>query len=106
MVYPGGIGTLAQTIQAGIPHLVVPHAHDQPDNAARVERLGLGKRIYPEKYQGRAVASLLKDLLSDSGIIDRCRSFSARIQSESALARACTLIEGLAVRPVEREIPA
>ena len=65
MVYPGGIGTLAQTIQAGIPHLVVPHAHDQPDNAARVERLGLGKRIYPEKYQGRAVASLLKDLLSE-----------------------------------------
>jgi hypothetical protein len=44
--------------------------------------------------------------LSDSGIIDRCRSFSARIQSESALEQACTLIEGLSVRPVEREIPA
>jgi UDP:flavonoid glycosyltransferase YjiC (YdhE family) len=100
MVYPGGIGTLAQTIQAGIPHLVVPHAHDQPDNAARVERLGLGKRIYPEKYRGRSVASLLKDLLSDLGIINRCRSFSARIQSEAALARACTLIEGWAGQPV------
>ncbi len=96
MVYPGGIGTLAQTIQAGIPHLVVPHAHDQPDNAARVERLGLGKHIYPEKYRGRTAASLLKDLLSDSGMIERCRSFSARIQSEAALEQACSLIEGLA----------
>jgi rhamnosyltransferase subunit B len=99
MVYPGGIGTLAQTIHAGIPHLVVPHAHDQPDNAARVERLGLGKRIDPEKYRGEKVASLLAELLSDSGIVERCRSFSARIQSETALEHACSLIEGLATRP-------
>jgi rhamnosyltransferase subunit B len=96
MVYPGGIGTMAQTIHAGVPHLVVPHAHDQPDNAARVECLGLGKFIYPEKYRAAKVASLLKDLLSDSALADRCRSFSARVQSGAALERACTLIEGLA----------
>jgi rhamnosyltransferase subunit B len=99
MVYPGGIGTLAQAIHAGVPHLVVPHAHDQPDNAARVERLGLGKRIYPEKYRGERVASLLTELLSDSGIVERCRSFSARIRSEAGLERACSLIEGLLAHP-------
>jgi rhamnosyltransferase subunit B len=99
MVYPGGISTLAQTIQAGVPHLVVPHAHDQPDNAARVERLGLGKCIYPEKYRGEKIARLLTELLSDSRIAERCRSFSAQIQSEGALAKACSLIEGLADGP-------
>ena len=36
---------MAQTIQTGVPDLVVPHAHDQPDNAARVKRLGLGKCV-------------------------------------------------------------
>ena len=90
---------MAQTIQAGVPHLVVPHAHDQPDNAARVERLGLGKCIYPEKYRGAKLASLLKELLADSGLYERCRSFAARIQSDAALDNACSLIEGLAQEP-------
>ena len=41
-VYHGGIGTLAQAVRAGVPHLVVANAHDQPDNGQRIERLGLG----------------------------------------------------------------
>ncbi len=45
LVYHGGIGTLAQTIKAGIPHLVVPNGHDQFDNGWRIERLGLGRSI-------------------------------------------------------------
>jgi len=98
MVYPGGIGTMAQTIQAGVPHLVVPHAHDQPDNAARIERLGLGKSIYPERYRRDRAASLLKKLCSDSSIAKRCRDYSSRIDSEAALDQACRLIEGLAPR--------
>ena len=101
MIYPGGIGTLAQTIRAGVPHLVVPHAHDQPDNAARIEKLGLGKRIYPEKYRGPAVAALLQELLSDSELHARCGQFARRIQPDAALAQACTLIEGLAPRTNE-----
>ena len=40
LVYHGGIGTLAQTIERGIPHLAVPNGHDQFDNAWRIERLG------------------------------------------------------------------
>ena len=99
IVYPGGIGTLAQTIQAGVPHLVVPHAHDQPDNAGRVLRLGLGKYIYPGKYRGGKVAALLKGLLANREIAERCRNSAARIDSAAALERACSLIEGIAITP-------
>ena len=95
IVYPGGIGTLAQTIRAGIPHLVVPHAHDQPDNAARVVKLRLGRFVRPEKYRGPAVAGILKELLCDSALTARCQSFSERINSEATLALSCCLIEGL-----------
>ena len=95
IVYPGGIGTLAQTIRAGIPHLVVPHAHDQPDNSARVAKLGLGRFVYPEKYRGPAVAGILKELLRDSALTARCHSFSERINSEVTLALSSSLIEGL-----------
>lgn len=108
MVYPGGIGTMAQTIHAGIPHLVVPYAHDQPDNAARMERLGLGMRVDPKQYRAGAVASLLKKLTADPEIRSQCRAFSSRIQSEAALAQACSLIEGLgsAQEPSETAAPA
>jgi UDP:flavonoid glycosyltransferase YjiC (YdhE family) len=59
LVYHGGVGTLAQGIKAGIPHLVVPNSHDQPDNARRVEQLGLGCRVYPERYKAARVAQIL-----------------------------------------------
>lgn len=95
MVYPGGIGTMAQTIRAGIPHLVVPHAHDQPDNAARIKRLGLGDFMYPEKYRAAEVADALRRLSADATLTQRCREFASRIDSQAALERACTLIESL-----------
>ncbi|HET7226412.1 MAG TPA: glycosyltransferase, partial [Candidatus Eisenbacteria bacterium] len=38
IVHQGGIGTTAQAMRAGRPMLVVPFAHDQFDNAARVAR--------------------------------------------------------------------
>jgi rhamnosyltransferase subunit B len=41
LVHHGGIGTGAQALAAGIPQLVVPFAHDQFDNAARLRRLGV-----------------------------------------------------------------
>lgn len=42
LIHHGGIGTVAQALQCGIPQLVVPQAHDQFDNAYRVEQLGAG----------------------------------------------------------------
>ncbi|MFM9108664.1 MAG: glycosyltransferase [Chloroflexota bacterium] len=35
VIHQGGIGTLAQAMRSGQPSLIVPFAHDQPDNAAR-----------------------------------------------------------------------
>lgn len=45
LVHHGGIGTSAQALAAGIPQLVVPFAHDQFDNAARLHRLGVALRL-------------------------------------------------------------
>jgi rhamnosyltransferase subunit B len=98
LVYPGGIGTLAQAVHAGIPHLIVPHGHDQPDNAFRIERLGLGMRIYPEKYKAPRVAQLLTQLLGSSQIRSRCAEFAQKIDSGASLDTACDLLEGLGER--------
>lgn len=44
-VHHGGIGTIAEAMRAGVVQIVVPSAHDQPDNAARLERLGIGVTV-------------------------------------------------------------
>jgi rhamnosyltransferase subunit B len=45
VVHHGGIGTTAKCIAAGIPQLIIPRSHDQPDNAQRIVQLGLGKAL-------------------------------------------------------------
>jgi UDP:flavonoid glycosyltransferase YjiC (YdhE family) len=95
LVYHGGIGTLAQAIQAGIPHLVVPNGHDQPDNGVRIERLGLGFSVYPEKYKARSVARRLGELQTSSKIQQCCQEYAGKIHPQTALERACKLIEQL-----------
>jgi UDP:flavonoid glycosyltransferase YjiC (YdhE family) len=95
LVHPGGIGTIAQGIKAGIPHLIVPHSNDQPDNAFRIERLGLGAAIYPERYRAARVARVLSRLLGSPAIRGRCREFAPRVDSSAAVDCACGLLEGL-----------
>src|SRR5262245_42244430 len=97
LVYHGGIGTLAQTIKAGIPHLVVPHGHDQFDNAFRIERLGLGRGIPQTRYRAGRVAEAIKTMLGNSNVQARARDYATRVDGDAAVNRACELIEGLIV---------
>lgn len=78
VVHHAGIGTTAKAIAAGIPQLAIPRAHDQPDNAARIERLGLGLRLaYPALTQKRAIP-LLSKILNEPLIAATCREFATR----------------------------
>src|SRR5690606_34135251 len=53
LVYHGGVGTCAQALQAGIPHLVQHMAHDQLDNLSRVRDLGVGDGLAPKQFKAR-----------------------------------------------------
>ncbi|HEY9300130.1 MAG TPA: glycosyltransferase, partial [Phormidium sp.] len=65
IVHQGGIGTTAQALRAGRPTLVMPYSHDQPDNAARVERLGTSRTIPRKQYSAPRVAKKLGELLKN-----------------------------------------
>jgi rhamnosyltransferase subunit B len=95
LVYHGGIGTLAQTIKAGIPHLVVPCAHDQFDNGWRIEQLGLGRSIPQTRYRASSAVDAMRAILADPPMQGRARDYAAKVDSASALTRACELIEDL-----------
>ena len=45
VVHQGGSGTTGQVMRAGRPMLVVPYAHDQPDNALRARKLGIAASL-------------------------------------------------------------
>ncbi|MEA3173337.1 MAG: rhamnosyltransferase subunit [Gammaproteobacteria bacterium] len=96
MVYHGGIGTLAQGIKAGVRHLVVPHGYDQFDSGWRIEQLGLGRCIPDSRYRAARVAPVMRQLLDDASLMQRCRQFSSRVDSPATLAHACELLESIA----------
>ena len=56
LVHHGGIGTTAEALRAGTPQLVVPLAHDQFDNAARVAALGVGASLRAAQSPATACA--------------------------------------------------
>ena len=64
-VHHGGIGTLSQGFAAGVPQLIMAMAHDQPDNAYRLEKLGAGLSLTPRTFTPARVQSTLHRLLTD-----------------------------------------
>jgi rhamnosyltransferase subunit B len=96
LVHHGGIGTAAQAFAAGIPQLITPFAHDQFDNAARVERLGCGFQM-DSHASAEAMLESLKRLLEDERIQRNCAAFRPRVESgESACMKALSAIETVA----------
>jgi rhamnosyltransferase subunit B len=93
IVHHGGIGTASQAFAAGIPQLITPFAHDQFDNAARVESLGCGVQMRSHA-SGPAMLEVLKRLLADERIQSNCAAFRPRVVSgESACMKALATIE-------------
>ncbi len=105
LVHHGGIGTASQAFAAGIPQLVTPFAHDQFDNAARIERLGCGFQI-ASHGSGEAMLAALKKLLGDERIQRNCAAFRPRIvPGESACLKALSAIEAVAVEALGKNRP-
>jgi len=95
IVHQGGVGTTHQALASGRPMLVVPHAHDQPDNAARVARLGVARTLYPKRYTVNAVTRELGALLEDERYASRAKEVAATVRAEAGAATACGAIERL-----------
>ncbi len=59
IIHHGGIGTTSRAINAGVPQLIRPMAFDQFDNAARVERFGMGMCLRRERDLPETLTKLL-----------------------------------------------
>jgi UDP:flavonoid glycosyltransferase YjiC (YdhE family) len=93
VVHQGGVGTTGQGLRSGRPVLIVPHAHDQFDNAARVARLGCGRKLPRPRYDARTVTQELGLLLSDARYAQRATEVGAIVREENGATVAVDAIE-------------
>lgn len=91
VLHHGGIGTTAAALFAGRPHLILPLGADQPDNAAHIERLGLGRRL-PKPLTSAKALSVARAALACT---PHAQAFMVRLSQTGSLAAARALLNTL-----------
>ena len=91
IVHHGGIGTIAQALKAGRPQLITPYFVDQPDNAARVQRLGVARVIPLKQWAVTTVVRELRALMADSALIARAEVIGRQISMENGAAELAAI---------------
>ena len=95
VVHQCGAGTTAQALRAGRPTLLVPHGHDQFDNARRVRKLGVARTLFPNEYRAPRVARELGALLDEPRYRERAAAVSVVVREERGAETAVAAIEPL-----------
>ena len=95
-VHHGGVGTLGEALRAGRPMLIVPFAHDQPDNAARVVRLGVARTASRRTITAADLATELDRLLGRPSYAQRARDVGQIVGGEDGAGVASDIIEEIA----------
>jgi rhamnosyltransferase subunit B len=93
IVHQGGVGTTGQALRAGQPMLIVPFGQDQPDNASRCVRLGVGRTLSPSRFTVRRAVSELSELLDNPSYRERAAEVGQRVREENGTKQACDAIE-------------
>jgi UDP:flavonoid glycosyltransferase YjiC (YdhE family) len=93
LVHHGGVGTCAQGLAAGIPQLTMPMGFDQPDNALRLGRLGVGAWVVPRQFTAPRVAKELGEMLLSEATAAACRKYAEAIAASDPVGQTCDLLE-------------
>lgn len=94
IVHHGGIGTTAAALEAGCPQVILPLAWDQPDNAARMTRLGVGVSLGMRRRTGRDLALALEKVMTGE-VKARCAELGERAVEENGFEVAAGMVEGI-----------
>ena len=98
IVHQCGIGTTAQGLASGRPQILVPFAHDQPDNARRLEQLGVGITIPARRLNSLRLIEALNRVNADAGFATRAGNLASRLEVAEFDQRHCQAISGTLTR--------
>ena len=93
IVHQGGVGTTGQGLRSGKPVLILPHAHDQFDNAARISRLGCGRALARPRFNAETGTRELRALLENASYADRAAEVAEIVKQERGARVAADEIE-------------
>lgn len=92
VVHQCGIGTLSHTLRAGVPSVAVPFAFDQPNNACRLEDLGVAELVRPADRTIETITHALERLLAGQAAA-KAERIAAGLRREDGVASACAILE-------------
>ena len=95
VIHHGGIGTIAQALRTAAPQLVCPFFGDQFDNAARLERLGVGTTLPLRQFAAARAATPFAAMLASPAIARRVRNLADRVACDGGPAVAAAEIARL-----------
>jgi UDP:flavonoid glycosyltransferase YjiC (YdhE family) len=78
--------------------VVIPYSFDQPDNAARLRRLGVAEILSRNAITARNLATKLERLLKTPAATNAARRLAGRIDPQEALDKALDKMESLVGR--------
>jgi len=90
----GGIGSVSQAFQAGVPQIVRPMGFDQFENGSRAAGLGVARVLPVQRYGATAIAEAL-DALATPAVATACRAVAARFGEPSGLEAAADIVEAV-----------
>jgi UDP:flavonoid glycosyltransferase YjiC (YdhE family) len=109
VAHHAGTGTSAQCLAAGVPQLLTPIAFAQPDVAAQLVRLGVGRTLRLRSFRAKTLAKALDRLLVSESVKRCCRDLASRFEADqnepdssvdspfsAPVERACDALEELA----------
>lgn len=96
IVYHGGVGTCAQALQAGIPQLIQPMAHDQLDTLSRIRDLGTGLGLHPHQFKRDKIAHALGRLDAEPSFRENAKKVAGLFEPATWMSQTCECIEALA----------
>jgi UDP:flavonoid glycosyltransferase YjiC (YdhE family) len=92
IAHHGGVGTTAQALRAGRPQLVAPVWADQPDNAARLVRMGVARTVPHRGYSVERAVIELRALLETPSYAEEAARIGAVIRTEDGASEAVRVI--------------
>jgi UDP:flavonoid glycosyltransferase YjiC (YdhE family) len=92
VIHRGSINTCFQAVRGAAPQLILPMGFDQPDNAQRLQRLGVALTLNPMFASSRRLRKLLRRLLVDKNFPAAALRVMVRMSGVDGAQRAAELM--------------
>ncbi len=91
-IHHGGIGTTAQALRAGRPTVVIPMAHDQFDNAARLKRMRVSETVRHAQVTPERLAAAIRRVLENPAVSAAAARLAPLIAQEDGASAAVDVL--------------